>query len=124
MAKDKSKAVVEGAAAAIAAALTPAAEPAHQVAAPESTAPVLGAAPAPMTDVPDPSPDRAIDVGDGGALKMAHTPKPMRPMRFKVHPHGGLQHDGCFFGPNEEVPLTEAEALATGLVGRVLLPIE
>lgn len=51
------------------------------------------------------------------------TPAP-KPKRFKVWEHGILCHDGCDFAIGEELPLSEAELLALGLIqSGVAVPI-
>lgn len=45
-----------------------------------------------------------------------------KPSRFRVWPHGGLRHDGMFFAPGEELPMSEAEIAACGIACVELIP--
>lgn len=38
-----------------------------------------------------------------------------KPQRFRIHSHGGLRHDGMFFAPGEELPMSEDEIKLYGI---------
>lgn len=45
-----------------------------------------------------------------------------KPQRFRIWPHGGLRHDGMFFAPGEELPMSEAEIAGFGITCVELIP--
>lgn len=42
-------------------------------------------------------------------------PPPVKPARFRMHPYGGLDHDGAHYPAGEELPMTEDDIRLLGL---------